>query len=160
MRYARTTAACLAAAAAALALTGCGSSGYKKTGVTATLPDLTGMRLTDARTAADAAGFTHLSSSDAKGERRSSSAGTWTVCSQKPGTGSADTGVPVKLSVVQIGEVCPVRSTGHGSSTSSSTRRPTHRPTHRSTTYGDDDSSSSHHHSSSHSHIGSHSHHH
>ena len=156
MRYARTTAACLAAAAALLALTGCGGAGYKKTGVTASLPDMTRMTLTDAETAADAAGFTHLSSTDATGSHRSPDGGTWTVCTQKPGSGSADTGVPVKLSVVRSGETCPVGHSGssyHSPTSHYYSHRPTYRSTHRSSSGGYGGSSS---HSYSHSRSRSH----
>jgi hypothetical protein len=166
MRDTRTTAVCLAATAtAALALTGCGggsgsasgSGAYKKTGVTRMLPDLGGMQLTDAQTAAGAAGFTHLVSSDAQGKKRSRSTGVWVVCSQRPASGSADTGVAVKLSVVRVSEPCPAGNSAGGgdSATPGSSHTYSHRPAYRSSRSGGsggDDGSSSHSHSGSHSH--------
>ncbi len=157
MRQPRITAACLAAVTvtAALALTACGASGYKKTGVKAALPSLRGMKLVDATTAAKTAGFLHVKSHDANGDRRKPYGSGWVVCFQNPGTDrSTDTGMPVDLGAVEMSETCPAQDYGHSGSgayggrgyddgsnhSTYSTRRPV-RP--RRTSGGDDYESSS-----------------
>ena len=138
MPYARKSAACLATAAAAVvALTGCGGgSHYKKTGVTRTLPSLTGSTLAAARSAMSAAGFGNVSVSDATGAKRTaSSAGDWQVCFQNPASGSADTGVPVRLSVAKVTESCPAKDGGGSATTSHSSTTTRHvTKSHRSRT--------------------------
>lgn len=129
MPHARTSTACLATATAAvvmITLAGCGGgSHYKKTGVTRVLPGLTGDTLADARTAASGAGFANISVTDATGAKRSATApADWKVCFQNPASGTADTGIPVRLSVAKLIESCPAKDGGASAATS----------THRSTT--------------------------
>lgn len=131
MPYARTSRACLAAvtALAAVALVGCGGGSHdRKTGVTRTLPSLTGSTLAAARTAASGAGFGNIGVSDATGAKRPvASPVEWRVCFQDPASGSADTGIRVRLSVARLTEACPARDGGGSTSTSTHRSTPSHK---------------------------------
>ncbi|WP_329179926.1 PASTA domain-containing protein [Streptomyces sp. NBC_01477] len=134
MPYARISTACLAtvtAAAAVVALAGCGGgSPYKKTGVHRMLPSLSGQTLAAARATASGAGFGNVSVTDATGAKRSAaSAADWRVCFQSPAAGTADTGVPVRLSVAKLTESCPARDGGAKATPSTRRSSMTHRVT-------------------------------
>lgn len=146
----RITAACLAAVTvtAALTLTACGGHGYKKTGVKASLSSLRGMKLVDATTAAQTAGFLHVKYHDANGDGRRPSGSSWVVCFQNPATNrTVDTGMPVDLGAVELTETCPPQDYGHSSSGSHSSSYDdgsnhntyyTHRPIRHTYSSGDD----------------------
>ena len=167
----RITTACLAVVTVttALALTACGGSGYKKTGVKASLPSLRGMKLVDADTAARTAGFLHVKYHDANGDGRQPAGIGWVVCFQNPADSrTVDTGMPVDLGAVEITDTCPAQDYGrsdsgsyHGSYDDGSNHNTyyTHRPVRRTSSSGGDDdyessstsggTSHSYHHSSS-----------
>ncbi|WP_406192290.1 hypothetical protein OG331_05700 [Streptomyces sp. NBC_01017] len=75
--------------------------------VTATLPDLVGQDLQAAQDEAQAAGFYVLDDQDASGQNRLQVFDrNWTVCSQKPASGTHPTDTPVTLFAVKDEETC------------------------------------------------------
>ncbi|MEU8463302.1 hypothetical protein [Streptomyces sp. NPDC029003] len=78
-----------------------------------TLPDLVGKGLQAAQDAAQAAGFSRLTSHDSLGRERAQVFDrNWKVCSQTPAPGPAAADVRVDFGAVQLEESCPASDPG------------------------------------------------
>src|SRR3954447_22498631 len=93
-------------AACALALAGCRAPAAQR------LPDLVGMSLAHAETAARTAGFPTLTPRDLLQSRIQMAASNWQVCTQSPAAGAADRNAAVVVGVVRTEELCPGANTG------------------------------------------------